>query len=482
MSRDGTSRFRNVVCPSVTDGSKKVEAAEMSRRATVIRNAIVARGFPRGARIALSAVNSANGVAAFLGLIETGLILVPINTTIPDPEKVHILDDARPVVLITDQESLPPMNDLDAPPEILRLGDLLSMDPPEADPVETAEDEPILILFTSGSTGRPKGVKFHRGRLDGNGQLFGETLFGIGPDDVVLLPMELSSIISVTLLVAARHVGATLAIAAAPRPDALLAVLQNARVTMMMTVTTVAELLLRLTQNSPDPLPDLRTVVIGGNHVSAELSDRLIDAFGARVDVIYATTECAPTTYLVNRQDVPDGAVGPAAPGVDIRIVDPDGNTVPEGEPGELIVAGPQVALGYWTGEGSTAMDFGGRFATGDLGYRDASGHYHIIGRSKEVIKSGGLSVYPPEVETVLARHPGIAGVAVVGKPHRTFGEIVVAFVVPEPGQSPSAAEIIRWSKSHLASGKCPRSVRFLQKFPETTTGKIAKTELRKQL
>ncbi|MFC4667526.1 AMP-binding protein [Seohaeicola nanhaiensis] len=480
MANDVTPIVQSVVCPSVTDGSKTVDAAEMSRRATLIRNAIIAKGYPRGARIALSTANSADGVAAFLGLIETGLILVPINTTIPDPEKLHILADAQPVALITDQDSLPQMKDLHAPPEVLRLSDLLATDPPPAAPVETAEDEPILILFTSGSTGRPKGVKFHRGRLNGNGRLFGEALFAVGPDDVMLLPMELSSIISVTLLVAARHVGATLAIAAAPRPDALLGVLQRARVTMMMTVTTVADLLLRLTQNTPDPLPDLRTVVIGGNHVSAELSERLIAAFGARVDVIYATTECAPTTYLVNRRDVPDGAVGPAAPGVDILIIDPDGNPVPDGEPGELVVSGPQVALGYWTGEGGTSMDFGDRFATGDLGYRDALGHYHIIGRSKEVIKSGGLSVYPPEVETVLSRHPDIAGVAVVGKPHRTFGEIVVAFVVPEPGQSPSAAEIIRWSKAHLASGKCPRSVRFLQKFPETTTGKIAKTELRK--
>ena len=178
------------------------------------------------------------------------------------------------------------------------------------------------------------------------------------------------------------------------------------------------------------------------------------------------------------------GSIGRVAMHVDARIVDADDRDVPADTVGELLVRGPNVFVGYWMKPAATAEAFrGGWFHTGDLGRMDSEGYITLVDRKKDMIISGGENVYPIEVEQVLFRHPGVLDAAVVGGPDQKWGERVVAVVVADPaaGQEPGADELITWCRERLAHFKCPREVHLVQELPRNATGKLLKTELRKQ-
>ena len=227
----------------------------------------------------------------------------------------------------------------------------------------------------------------------------------------------------------------------------------------------------------------LKNVLYGASPISPAVLQRSIDTFNCRFTQVYGLTETTGAITFLQFEDHQGEKLlscGRAAFGADMKVVDPDGNEVPHGEIGEIVYRGPGVMQGYWNRPKDTADQIrDGWFCTGDAGTEDADGFFYIKDRIKDMIVSGGENIYPAELESVLAAHPAIADVAVIGVPDTQWGEIVKAIVVRTPGQDLTAEELIEWSRPKLAGYKRPRTVDFTESIPRNPSGKILKRELR---
>jgi long-chain acyl-CoA synthetase len=451
-------------------------AERMAERVASLRTGLAGCGFAPGARVVLQVRDQVTALAAFYGALGTELVLVPVHSTTPAPELRHILTDSGAVALLSDTATA--ADDLPDGVVLLNTGAWPNVpaagQAPDADP-----DAPAMILYTSGTTGAPKGVVFTHANISQIGRHFPTQVLDLTADDMLLLPLELNSPIGVVLAICAWYSGAGLAVVGRMDPARAIATLQVAQVSVMLGVPTLAAMILAATRDTPDPFPALRHVILGGNPVMTDLADRITNRFGCALSVVFAMTELVPGLILRDRAGQPDGSIGWPAPGLAAALLDPDGQEQADGEIGELAVAGPQLQAGYWQSgriEPLTGPD--GWYRTGDLGYRAADGNTVLVGRAKEIILTGGYTIYPVEVEQALERHPDVVRAALVGRPHRDFGEIPVAFVVRAPGSTLGEAALIRWAKTQILPAKCPRAVQFIDTMPMTGSGKIRKTAL----
>jgi acyl-CoA synthetase (AMP-forming)/AMP-acid ligase II len=238
-------------------------------------------------------------------------------------------------------------------------------------------------------------------------------------------------------------------------------------------------------------LSSLREIAYGTAPITPSSLAAATETFGCRFRQIYGNTESQSMISLLAPEDHQPGhprlgSAGRVSFGWEVRIVDPDGRDLPVDTPGELLIKGECLFSGYWRDPEGTAAAFteDGWYRTGDVGRLTADGYLYILDRAKDMIISGGENIYPAEVEAVLARHPAVAEVAVLGRPDPTWGEAVHAVIIPVAGQAGavSADEIVSWCRDNLAHFKCPKSVEFVASLPRTTTGKVLKRELREQL
>ena len=236
-------------------------------------------------------------------------------------------------------------------------------------------------------------------------------------------------------------------------------------------------------------LSSLREIAYGTAPITPSSLAAAVAAFGCRFRQIYGNTESQSMISLLAPEDHQPGhprlgSAGRVSFGWEVRIVDPDGRDLGFEEAGELLIRGEPLFSGYWRDPEATAAAFaeGGWYRTGDIGKLTADGYLYILDRAKDMIISGGENIYPAEVEAVLARHPAVADVAVLGRQDPTWGEAVHAVIIPAAGQAVPAEEIIAWCRDRLAHFKCPKSVEFTDALPRTTTGKVLKRELRAQL
>lgn len=450
-------------------GGGWVSYAELEQASRTVAGRLQAAGLRPGDRMIFSAAPSRELVVAHVAALRSGIVVVPVNTAYREREVAHIVGDARPMAaLVDDAERARWIRRADHAPAVL-VGpevELAGGDPRAVDGI--APEAPALIGYTSGTTGAPKGaVLSHANLLAGSQSVRIAWRWTVADRLVLALPLfhlhGLAVGLHGTLLA-----GASAVLLPRFEVDSVLDAVADHGSTMFFGVPTMYHRLARSSRLAE--LARLRLCVSGSDALPAELHHRIAEGGGQQVLERYGMTETLMNVSNPYDGERRPGSVGLPLPGVEVGLAD--------GSEGEILVRGPNVFSGYWNCTRPTTEAFDKDwFRTGDVGAFDADGYLRILGRAKELIISGGLNVYPREVEDVLLTHTGVAEVAVVGRPSEEWGEVVTAFVVPA-GEPPPRHELLTYAGERLARFKCPRALEFVDELPRNAVGKVLKHEL----
>lgn len=460
--------------------------AEVARLASVLVDA----GVEPGDRVSAQVEKSLLNVLLYLAVLRIGGVYLPLNPAYTDPEVVYFLDDARPRVHVCAGSRTAPADSLRGARPRLRVmtlddergtlfdafaaGGASSCCP--ADALPRGVDDLAAIVYTSGTTGKPKGAMLTHGNLGANADMLLEA-WTISERDTLLHALPLFHVhglfvgLSLTLLA-----GGTVILLPKFESAAVLEALSRA--TVMMGVPTYYTRLLAEPGLNRSTCAHMRLFISGSAPLSVETSNAFHERTGHRILERYGMTETGMSCSNPVAGDRRPGSVGRPLPGVQVRVVDEHGRDLPAGETGSLEVRGPHVFKGYWNLPEKTAAEFrDGWFVTGDLATLSDDDYVSIVGRSKDVIITGGLNVYPKEIEDVLDEQDGVVESAVVGVPHPDFGEGVVAVVV---GAGPLDTEVLEAAcRARLAGFKVPRRWVQLAHLPRNAMGKVQKNRLR---
>ncbi len=449
-------------------------------------------GVARGDRVAAQVDKSPQNVSLYLGCLQLGAIFLPLNTAYTRSEVACFLGDAGPRVFVCRPEAEAALADTAREAGVAHLltlgadggGSLAAQAQgcaPLTEIAPVAADEVAVIIYTSGTTGRSKGAMLSHGNLAANALTL-HRIWGFRPGDVLLhaLPVYHVHGLFVALHCALLNGSPMLFL---PRFDIDEVIRLLPRATVMMGVPTFYTRLLARADFTADLCRSMRLFVSG----SAPLLEQTFHAFRERTGFTilerYGMTETGMNTSNPLDGERKPGTVGPALPDVSLRIADGEGRPLPRGQVGVIEVRGPNVFTGYWRMPDKTAAEFrsDGFFITGDVAVMDEDGHVTIVGRAKDLIISGGLNVYPSEVESVIDRLDHVIESAVVGVPHSEYGEAVVAVVARREEAPITERDVIDGIKGELAGFKVPKRVFFVEELPRNTMGKVQKNELRQR-
>jgi malonyl-CoA/methylmalonyl-CoA synthetase len=482
---------RHKIALSTPDG-RQVSFAELDYRSGKIANALLDRGLKAGDRVTVQIEKSPEGVFLYLACLRAALVYHPLNTAYQRSELAFFLGNAEPAAIVCSGPYFAIMNDLAGELGIDTVFTLeadgsgsliLEASEQEEDfaTVARAEDDMAALLYSSGTTGRPKGIMLSHGNLASNALALVD-LWGFSADDVLLHALPIFHVHGLFVAInCALMSGARMVYLPAFNPQQVIAHLPES--TVMMGVPTYYTRLLASAAFDRQACANMRLFISG----SAPLLEETFHEFETRSGHIilerYGMSETGMNTSNPLHGKRKAGTVGPPLPGVSVRVVDSNGQGLPNGETGNLQVKGPNVFSGYWRLPEKTAEDFtaDGFFNTGDKAVIDADGYIAIVGRAKDMVICGGLNVYPKEIELLIDEFDGVLESAVIGVPHPDFGEAVVAVVVCEPGASIREQDIIASAKAQLANFKVPKAVVFLEELPRNTMGKVQKAALREQ-
>lgn len=437
-------------------------------------------------------------VVAYFGIMRAGGIMVPINPLFKSDEILHIATDSNLKAIVTLSALVPIIqgvkNSLPHLAHIFVLGDAptgttpftaLFRTAPLQEPTNRGTADVAACLYTSGTTGRPKGALLTHQNLTFDCSAAQEFLQdALGQEDrfLAVLPLFHSYAEMVTLLLP-LSIGASMVILAQFRPDEVLRVIAEEKVTILVAVPAMFAAILMTQAKDPNrfDLTTLRYCVSGGAAMPVDIMQKFEHLFNAVILEGNGPTEASPVAYVNPPLGIHKaGSVGLPLPGVTVEIHDAEDKPLPQGEMGEICIAGKNVMQGYLNRPDETAETLKNGFLhTGDIGFIDEDGYVFIVDRQKDLVIVGGLNVYPREVEEVLYRHPKIADCAVLGEKDSLRGESVKAFVVLKEGQTATAQEIIHYSREHLANYKCPRIIEFRDDLPRSASGKVLKRALR---
>jgi long-chain acyl-CoA synthetase len=472
-----------VVAPErVTIGDLATVSGRLAARLT--------RDVAPGDRVVLLAGNDVTFVHAYLAILTVGAVAVPVNAASPSLELALELEVVDPALVITS----PAFADLarracaqhaqTVPVLVYDAGDETELAPEPIAPLDRAPGDLAVLLFTAGTAGAPKPAMLTHGSLLANlEQMQAHPGLRVGPGDVALAVLPFFHVFGLNVVLGlALMAGAGVTLVDHFHPTETLHRVRTDGVTVIAVVPAVLEAWIALdTATAPaDALERVRLCVSGAAPLSAELVSAVRDRFGVDVHDGYGLTEASPvvtTSAVAARPRV--GSVGPPLPGVEVRLLDADGHDVLAGDPGEIVVRGPNVFAGYWGDADATERVLaGGWLHTGDVGVADADGWLALVERAKDVVIVSGFNVYPGEVEQVLAQHADVADVAVVGEPHPRTGETVVAYVVPKAGRHPDPVELLRHAGRRLARYKLPTRVELVDELPRSFAGKLLRRAL----
>ncbi len=464
--------------------------AEFLAKAAQYAHQITAYGLVAGDRLAVQIGKSANALAVYAACVQAGVIFLPLNTAYTGAEVEYFIDNSGAKLVLCDGEKQADIaaicDRLHARLDIMNADGSGSFDdaarqhPTEFDTVDRAPNDLAAFLYTSGTTGRSKGAMLSHENLLSNSQVLVDH-WRFGADDVLLhaLPIFHTHGLFVATNVCLLA-GCAMRFYAGFDRDLIIRDIPKA--TSLMGVPTFYTRLLDDPRFDRDLTKNMRLFISGSAPLLAETHIQFEERTGHRILERYGMTETNMNTSNPYDGERRAGTVGHALPGVEIKVCDPEtGAELPTGEIGVLEVRGPNVFQGYWQMPEKTREELreNGFFITGDLAYIDDRGYVTIVGRSKDLIISGGYNIYPKEIELILDDQAGILESAVVGVPHPDFGETVVAILVPAQGATPDTDTIKTSVEGQLARFKQPRSYQIMDSLPRNTMGKVQKNILR---
>ncbi len=489
-------------CAVETDTGLQYSWRDLDQATAMLANFLDSLELPAGARIAVQVEKSVEALVLYLATLRAGLVYLPLNTAYQSAEMAYFIADAAPAVVVCSGRNFGWISKLAFQAGTAyvftlnddRTGSLLdraSQFPREHRIAERKADDLAAIIYTSGTTGRSKGAMLSHGNLLSNAQVlktYWDWSATGGPDgrgDVLIHALPIFHVHGLFVAIhGALLNGSKMLWCAKFEPQTVLRLLPRASV--FMGVPTLYVRLLAEPGLTRDAVRSMRLFISGSAPMLIETfkdwqqrtGHAILERYGMSETVMLTSNPCRAA-------DGPriGGTVGRPLPGVQLRVQDDAGQALPAGEVGGIQVKGPNVFHGYWQMPEKTAQEFtaDGFFKTGDVGRVDADGYVTIVGRSKDLIISGGYNVYPAEIEGYINNMQGVLESAVVGVPDADFGEVGVAVVVPKPGARLDGAALIAQLKSMLANFKIPKRCHVVAELPRNAMGKVQKNLLRAQ-
>ena len=464
--------------------------AEFDDAAARVATLLERAGVEPGDRVGIMLPNTPAFAIVFYGIMYRGAVAVPMNPLLKSREVSFYLSNSGAKAIFAApafaEEAIAGAGQVGAQCWLVddaALAGLIADLPRQEAPVQRGDDDVAVILHTSGTTGKPKGAMLTHGNLGRNADVNVRTLVETGPGDVVMGCLPLFHVFGLTCgLNGAVLTGATLTLIPRFDPRKALEVIERDAVTVFEGVPTMYAALLGVAaEAAPEATQSLRTCVSGGAALPVRVLADFEKAFRCTVLEGYGLSETSPTAAFnhPNRERKP-GSIGTPIEGVQMRVVDPNGAEVPQGEPGEIQIRGHNVMKGYWNQPDATKATItpDGWLNTGDIGRVDEDGYFYIVDRTKDMIIRGGYNVYPREIEEVLYEHPAVAEAAVVGMPHDSLGEEVGAAVALKAGATATPEELRDYVKARVAAYKYPRLVWLVDTLPKGPTGKVQKRDI----
>ncbi|MBT8103912.1 MAG: long-chain-fatty-acid--CoA ligase [Gammaproteobacteria bacterium] len=470
---------------AVISEDRQFSHKELNSRCRRLADVLISKGVKPGDRVAVLAANTNHHIECYVAIPAAGFAVVPLNTRHAEPELRYAIEDAGATILISDRD----------PGSLRDIVDTVIMIPDEFDALVAAADEAELgvgisedtlagLFYTGGTTGASKGVMLTHRNLIANTFHF-MTAAPPVEDSVFLIMAPLFHAAGSNGVLGGVWTGSCQIPLKVFNPATALDLIEKHKVTHTLGVPTMIAAIAELQHAEPRNTSSLVMVAHGGSPIATEVVRRAAEAFPTAEFVhVYGMTEASPlVTGLRNEQRLLDvdrsRSCGQSLIGVQVKIIDNEGDELPIGEVGELAARGPNIMKGYWNKpEQSAEVLVDGWYRSGDMGYMDDEGFVFLVDRAKDMIVSGGENVYCSEVEEALYKHPAVLEAAVFGVPDEAWGEAVHAFVVPR--EDVTSEELIEFCREHIAGYKLPKAITLSsEELPKSGPGKILKRELR---
>lgn len=479
---------------------RRFDYAQLNERANRLANWLRGLGLKKGDRVAILALNGVAYLDLLYGLPKIGAILAPLNWRLVTRELLYIVGDCQPRVLICGPEFVDLLAEMRPHLAVELLvalegaeiegalsyeEGLASAPAGEPERAPLAADDVLAILYTSGTTGRPKGAMIPHRQVLWN-CINTVISWGLREDDVspVFTPLFHAGGLF-AFLTPLFYAGGRIVLARTFEPEATLQAIADEKCTVILGVPTLYQMWLEAANLDEVDLSHVRFFINGGAALPPSLAREWLEAKGGVLHRGYGLTEVGVNCFSMTDEESATRlrSVGKPIFHSRMRIADPEtGADVPAGEAGELLIAGPHVCGGYWRNPQATAQALrDGWFHTGDMARRDEDGYYYIVGRYKDMIKSGGENVYAAEVEAVFLQHPAVAEAALIGQPHEKWGEVGLMVVVCHPGRAATEEDLRSFCQDRLARFKIPKRIVFAEALPYSPYGKVMKEELKKR-
>jgi long-chain acyl-CoA synthetase len=463
-------------------GGKVTTYGELRRLVGEARGGLATRGVGPGDRVAVVAANTPEFVVAYLAVLGVGALAVPLNPASPPPEVRRELDVVGAQLVVVGPGGKGTLAGVYA--EAVTLDDLLGG--PQADLIDRAGDDPAVLLFTSGTAGAPLAAVLTHGNLLANIEQIeaspGWAARPEAPRDVALGALPLFHVFGLNALLGVLlHAGGTVVLVERFDPEATLAAIAEHGVDLVTGAPAMWAALAEMPGADRSAVAGVRVALSGAAPLDPAVVQAVKDRLGLDLREGYGLTEASPVVASGLGVGAPEGSIGRPLPGVQVRLVDPQGEDVLVGDPGEIWVRGPNVFSGYWDDPEATgaALTDDGWLRTGDVAVVDDDGFLFVVDRIKDVVIVSGFNVFPAEVEAVLCEHPDVAEAAVVGVPDARAGEALRAFVVPRDGASIDVEAVAAHCSEHLARYKCPSSIEIVDRIPHGVAGKLLRRALK---